>query len=143
MYNTEVKLTSARNVQFSVVSFGKNVKVKINNKNYDLKKVNNYTPLFKASINVGNNTTIYQYIEDNKTESFNRSLNKDKTKTDNDFYGKKDTVKKLPQFPILYEWKRSVGKGVLFDDSYIPTVHIYGTNSQKFFKIKIYILILL
>jgi len=47
--------TSARKVKFSVVSFGKIVKVNIGSKSYSLTKVNNYTPLFQSTINVSDN----------------------------------------------------------------------------------------
>jgi len=47
-----ISTTSARNVKFSVVSFGKSVKVKIGDSSYSLTKLNSYTPLFQSTIKV-------------------------------------------------------------------------------------------
>jgi len=49
-----ISVSSARNVKFSIVSFGKTVKVKIGSKKYALTKVNNYTPLFQTTVTVNN-----------------------------------------------------------------------------------------
>jgi len=50
-----VSATTARNVKFSVVSFGQSVKVEIGDKNYSLTKLNNDTPLFQSTIEVSDN----------------------------------------------------------------------------------------
>jgi len=44
--------TSARKVKFSVVGFGKTVKVKIGSSSYSLTKYDDDTPLYQATINV-------------------------------------------------------------------------------------------
>ncbi|KAL6597702.1 coth protein-domain-containing protein [Neocallimastix sp. 'constans'] len=128
-----ISINSARKVKFSVVGFGSNVSVKIGSIKYSLTKRNEYTPLYQSTIEVDNDEISYKYIVDDISENFTRTLDKDETTTHNEFFGRKDTIKKLPQFPSVYEWKRSVGKGELFDDSYIPTVHIYGERSEKLF----------
>eukprot|EP00833_Pecoramyces_ruminatium_P011865 jgi/Orpsp1_1/1185897/evm.model.c7180000095906.1 len=89
------------------------------------------------TISIGACSTItdltYKYIVDDISEDFTRTLDEDETTTHNEFFGRKYTVKKLPQFPTVYKWNKSVGKGELFDDSYIPTVHISGDRSEKLF----------
>jgi len=65
--------------------------------------------------------------------TFKKNLESGKTTTHNEFFGRKYTIKELPQFPSVYKWTKSVGKGELFDDSYIPTVHISGDRSEKLF----------
>jgi len=75
----------------------------------------------------------YTYYVDNVSEGFSRKLANGATTTHNEFFGRKDTVKELPQLPQVYKWTKSVGKGELFDDSYIPTVHITGDKSNKMF----------
>jgi len=131
-----ISVSSARNVKFSIVSFGKTVKVKIGSKKYALTKVNNYTPLFQTTVTVNNGAISYKYIVDGISEDFTRTLAKGEKTTHNEFFGRKDTVKQLPQFKSLGTWTRSIGKGELFDDSYIPTVHIGGTKGLNFFKAK-------
>jgi len=76
----------------------------------------------------------YNYIEDNIKEKFTRSLSSDVTSTYNDFYGRKDTIKALGtfQYPDNH-WDRSIGKTEVFDDSYIPTVHVTGDKVDSFF----------
>jgi len=125
--------TIARNVKFSVVSFGSSVEVQIGSEKYPLTKLNNHVPLYQSTISVNDSSISYKYIVDDVKEDFTRTLESGKTTTHNEFFGRKDTVKELPQLPTVYEWKKSVGKGELFDDSYIPTVHITGNNTEKFF----------
>jgi len=134
-----ISLSTARKVLFSVVVLDKdvnNVFVKIGKKKYALKQYNpkNHTPLYRATLTVSDAAISYNYIANGVSESFTRTLAKNKKKTHNEFFGRKVTVKKLPQFPTLGTWKRSVGKGELFDDSYIPTVHLYGKEIGKFFS---------
>jgi len=125
--------TSARNVKFSIVSFGKSVKVEVGDKSYSLTKYDNDTPLFQSTIEVSDNDISYNYVVDDIPEDFTRTLVKGETTTHNEFYNRKYTIKKIPQLPTIYEWTKSIGKGELFDDSYIPTVHITGATSEKIF----------
>ena len=74
----------------------------------------------------------YKYVADNVKESFSRTLSKGVTTTHNEFFGRKYTIKVLPQLPTLGTWTKSIGKGELFDDSYIPTVHISAKNEVIF-----------
>ncbi|ORX63257.1 hypothetical protein BCR32DRAFT_298491 [Anaeromyces robustus] len=124
---------NARKVLFSVIGFGNKVSVQIGSSTYALTKYDSDTPLYQSTINVSDGAISYKYIVDGKAESFTRSLAKDQTTTHNEFYGRKDTIKKIPQLPTVGKWNRQLPKGELFDDSYIPTVHITGSNSEKLF----------
>jgi len=126
-------VVSSRDVKFSVVAFGKSVSVKIDGKSYTLKKYSEYAPVYQSTISVGSSDVSYNYVVDGISESFSRTLSKSATTTHNEFFGRKYTIKELPQFKQVYKWTRSIGKGELFDDSYIPTVHIYGKKSEKIF----------
>ncbi|ORY37708.1 hypothetical protein LY90DRAFT_459306 [Neocallimastix californiae] len=130
-----VALIYARTVTFSVIAFGSSVKVKIGSSTYDMKKYDKYTPLFRYSANLNSNNYSYYYIVDGEEEPFDRILDGSSTTTHNEFFGRRDTVKKLPEFnhPDKGKWKKSIGKTSLFDDSYIPTVHLYGDNADQTF----------
>jgi len=129
-----IALIYARTVKFSVIAFGKKVEVKIGSTKYTMTKINKYDPVFQYSASLSSSAS-YKYIVDGKEESFTRSLSSSATTTHNEFFGRKDTVKKLPEFshPDKGSWKRSIGKTSLFDDSYIPTVHLYGDNANQTF----------
>jgi len=130
-----IALIYARNVKFSVIAFGSTVKVKIGSNVYDMKRVDKYTPVYRYTASLSNSKYSYKYIVDDEEESFTRSLDASSTTTHNEFFGRKDTIKKLPEFnhPDKGSWKRSIGKTSLFDDSYIPTVHLYGDNADETF----------
>jgi len=130
-----VVLIYARNVKFSVIAFGSSVSVKIGSEIYIMKKINKYTPVYTYTASLTDGTQRYKYIVDGNEEPFTRSLDALATTTFNEFFGRKDTVKVLPEFnhPDKGSWTRSIGKTPLFDDSYIPTVHLYGENANKTF----------
>jgi len=129
-----ISLIYARTVKFSVIAFGDKVEVKIGNTKYAMTKINKYDPVFQYSASLSSAVS-YKYVVDGKEESFTRSLSASDTTTHNEFFERKDTVKKLPEFnhPDKGSWKRSIGKTSLFDDSYIPTVHLYGENANQTF----------
>ncbi|ORX84956.1 hypothetical protein BCR32DRAFT_230104 [Anaeromyces robustus] len=128
-----VTIAASRSVKFSVVAFGKSVSVKIGSQSYSLKKYSSYAPVYQGTITVGNADVSYKYVVDGISEIFTRTISKSSSTTHNEFFGRKYTIKTLPQFKQVYKWTKSVGKGELFDDSYIPTVHIYGSKSEKIF----------
>lgn len=132
---TSFGLTYSRTVKFNVISFGSKVKVNVNGSTYDLAPESSTEPYFTGSVDVPDGDDItYNYIEDNIKEKFTRSLSSDVTSTYNDFYGRKDTIKALGtfQYPDNH-WDRSIGKTEVFDDSYIPTVHVTGDKVDSFF----------
>lgn len=130
-----IALIYARSVKFSVIAFGSSVEVKIGSNTYIMTKVDKYTPVFRYNASLTSSDYSYKYIVDGKEEPFTRTLDGSSTTTHNEFFGRKDTIKILPEFnhPDKGSWKRSIGKTSLFDDSYIPTVHIYGDNAESTF----------
>jgi len=127
---------STRTVSFKVISFGSKTQVRINNKTYRLKPYNDDEILYAGKIsNAPDGEFQYQYIVDGVKESFNRTLSKSTKITNIEFFGRKDTVKKLKAFSYPNNnWNKSIGKTELFDDSYIPTIHITGSKVDNFFK---------
>jgi len=127
----------AREATFKLISFGKKAQVQIvNGAKYDLSLLNNDV-LYGVTIDAPENEFQYYYIIDNEKEGFKRSFAEDITSTHNEFFGRKDTLKELKTFkrPEGFKtWDRTIGKTELFDDSYIPTIHITGSKAKKFFK---------
>lgn len=71
----------------------------------------------------------YKYVVDGVAEPFDRILTDIyRPSTHNDFYGRARTVQKLLNLPWPFkdQWQRSFGLTPLFDDSYIPTIHLSG-----------------
>ncbi|ORX77251.1 hypothetical protein BCR32DRAFT_208105 [Anaeromyces robustus] len=128
----------SRSVIFKIISFGTKTQVKIvGGKKYTLKPVGNDEILYGGRVNNAPEGEFnYYYIIDGVKEEFERTFSADRTRTFNDFFGREETVMELNTFehpPSLKTWDRSVGKSKLFDDSYIPTVHITGDYTEEFF----------
>jgi len=129
-----------RTVTFRVIAFGSKVQLKIvksNNKvkTYNLSLDENDEILYVRDINnVPEGSFKYYYVVDGKKETFKRKIGAKTKKTYLDFYGRKDTVRKLKKFTFPNNnWNRSIGKTELFDDSYIPTIHITGKTADSLF----------
>jgi len=131
-----IEIVNARDVIFKVIGFGSNIQVSVNGQVYNLVNKDKDQPMFKGKLLNAPETAIqYFYIMDGKQENFVRTLDAGVSKTYNDFFNRKDTVKKLEQFQKLSTpWTRSIGDTSLFDDSYTPTVHITGKKAKEFFK---------
>jgi len=127
-----------RKVEFNVISFGQKTYVKIvDGDKYKLSPIASDDILYRGSVsNAPNESFQYFYIVDDEEENFVRTFDSNINVTYNEFYGRKDTIKPLKTFnhpPNLSHWNRSIGKTTLFDDSYIPTLHITGSNAENFF----------
>ncbi|KAL6591139.1 hypothetical protein LY90DRAFT_702018 [Neocallimastix californiae] len=126
---------SKRTVTFKVIAFGGIVQVNILKvKRYNIKPNNIEDPLFTGKISCPDGEFEYNYVVDGIEEPFVRKMTANATSTFNEFYGRKETVKPLGQFQYPdNHWNRSIGKTSLFDDSYIPTIHISGVKTENFF----------
>ncbi|OUM62627.1 hypothetical protein PIROE2DRAFT_11059 [Piromyces sp. E2] len=127
-----------RKASFKLISFGKKAQLQIvNGSKYDLSALNDDVLYGVTVSNAPDNAFQYYYIIDGEKESFKRSFAKGASTTHNEFFGRKDTVKELKTFkhPKNFKtWDRTIGKTELFDDSYIPTIHITGSKAKKFFQ---------
>jgi len=123
-----------RPVTFKVISFGTKTQVYVNGKKYTL-PASTGEPFFKGKLTTApDGEFTYYYIVDGVKENFKRKCAANATATYNDFYGRKDTIKPLETFKYPdNHWNRSIGKTTLFDDSYIPTIHMTGSVTEKFF----------
>lgn len=131
-----IGLSYCRSVVFSVIAFGKKTQIVVGSKKYTLPNPTSTEPLFRGKLsNASDDAISYYYIVDGVKENFTRTLEPGLTKTYNDFYGREKTIQKLETFSYPNSnWNRSIGKTNLFDDSYIPTIHLTGNNTQAFFK---------
>ncbi|ORX48689.1 hypothetical protein BCR36DRAFT_584243 [Piromyces finnis] len=128
----------SRNATFKLISFGSKAQLQIVDGNiYDLSLLNDDILYGTTVSDAPEGSFKYYYIIDGKKESFKRTFKKGDTSTHNEFFGRKDTLKELKTFkrPENFKtWDRTIGKTELFDDSYIPTIHITGSKAKKFFK---------
>ncbi|ORX55494.1 hypothetical protein BCR36DRAFT_410414 [Piromyces finnis] len=129
-----VSIAYSRTVHFKFLGFGEKAEVIVDNKKYSLTRTAG-EPYFSAKVNViPAGYFKYKYVLDNVEEDFERECPLEMTKTYIDFYGRKDTIKELGKFQYSENhWNRSIGKTNLFDDSYIPTIHITGNKTETFF----------
>jgi len=128
----------SRTVTFKIISFGEKTQVKIvGGKKYRLFSIGGDELLYGGRVsNAPDGEFEYYYIIDGVKEEFTRIFTADMTSTYNEFFGRKNTIQPLNTFehpPSLPTWDRSVGKLDLFDDSYIPTIHITGNTTENFF----------
>eukprot|EP00833_Pecoramyces_ruminatium_P000140 jgi/Orpsp1_1/1174172/evm.model.c7180000049157.1 len=128
----------SRTATFKVISFGYKTQIKIHHgKKFNLTPIEKNDILHTVTVkNLPDEAFKYYYIVDGVKEDFYRTFDIKLNSTYNEFYGRKDTIKKLKSFKHptkLTNWNRSIGRTSLFDDSYIPTVHITGNNTEKLF----------
>jgi hypothetical protein len=124
-----------RFVNFSIIAFGNEASVTFNGKTLPMKKVDAYSNVHTVSGICPDTEFEYSYTVDGKSEGFTRTLPANVLTTHNEFFGRKETIRKLKGLgypPEKPQWTRSIGKTDLFDDSYIPTV-IFDDASREFF----------
>jgi len=126
----------SRVVNFKVIAFGSKVQVKIEKKTYTLKLDKNDDILYIGKISKAPEGAFnYQYIVDGVKEPFTRKCDTKTKTTFIEFYGRKDTTKKLKTFSYPNgQWNKSIGKTPLFDESYIPTIHMTGKTVDQLMK---------
>lgn len=76
----------------------------------------------------------YKYVVDGQAEAFDRTVAGEHVRngrTHNDFFGRQATVQRLPKLSLPFDdqWKRGLGLTPMFDDSYIPTIHLSGDKA--------------
>jgi len=126
----------SRDVTFKVISFGSKTQLKIvDGSKYNLPLVKNDEILYGGKVtNLPDTDIKYYYIVDGVKEPFTRIIELNKSNTDNEFFGREQTVKKLEEFSYPdNHWNRATENTPLFDTSYIPTVHIVGGDAETFF----------
>jgi len=127
----------SRSITFKLISFGEKSQVKISgrSKKYDLTPIDNDEILYGVTVEDAPDSSFkYYYIVDGKSEGFYRVFDSTKDSTHNEFFERKETTKKLKTFkhpPNFSEWNRSLGTAKPFDDDYIPTIHIFGNNTEE------------
>jgi len=126
----------SRVVNFKVIAFGSKVQVYIDGKKYSLSLDKNDEILYVGKIsNAPDGKFKYHYVVDGVKENFERTCTKNTKSTYLEFFGRQETVKELPNFSYPGEkWKKSIGRTDLFDQSYIPTIHITGKDVNKMMK---------
>ncbi|KAJ3056408.1 hypothetical protein HK097_007021 [Rhizophlyctis rosea] len=126
----------ARDVQFRVVSFeGQKVDVNINGATAALTAAAG-GPYFTgtASVADGAGDIIYLYVVDGKPENGTRILPSGATRTYNDLIGRTVSYRKLPLFPNPFptkpKWTRESNPLPLYDDGFVPILHITAPPEQ-------------
>jgi len=126
----------SREVNFRVIAFGNRVQVNVNGQIYNLKLKKDDDILYVGKLETAPDEKFnYYYIVDGKKETFTRVCKKSTVYTNLDFFERKDTVKTLKTFSYPNgKWDKSIGRTLLFDQSYIPTIHITGDTVNQLMK---------
>jgi len=124
-----------RIVSFNLITFGNQVSVTFNGKTLAMNPLDDYSRVYGISSLCPDEEFEYTYNVDGESEGFSRTLPTKQLTTHNEFFGRKETVSELKGLGYpkdKSQWKRSIGKTPLFDDSYIPTV-IIDNDSKDYF----------
>ncbi|KAJ3021885.1 hypothetical protein HKX48_007565 [Thoreauomyces humboldtii] len=118
-------LAHAVPMTFNVISFSQATSVNIGGTDHPLTAADSV--LWTGSVETGTATT-YRYTADGVTEAFDRAINASLTTTHYELVNRTQTTVTLPPFPQPIatnpQWTREAAKLPLYDDSYIPTIHI-------------------
>ncbi|ORX86803.1 hypothetical protein BCR32DRAFT_240659 [Anaeromyces robustus] len=122
--------TLTRTVQFSVISFGVEVKLNVVGNILLMIKEDSGIPLWTLTTEIPDEDVTYNYIQDN-VEDVSRTLKKGAITTHNELIGRQVTEYEMLEFnyPDEPKWDRSIGQTNLFDDTYIPTFVFSGYNT--------------
>jgi len=117
----------ARSVNFSIISFGVDVKLNVGGNVVPMLKNDPTIPLWTVTTEVPDDEIKYFYVQDAQND-VERTLAKGVTTTYNELIGREVTTYNMLEFTYPDEpaWDRSIGQTKLFDDSYIPTFVISG-----------------
>lgn len=125
---------------FNAVAFGTQVQVRLSGgETVPLTQPFADQPYFTGSADVSG-TVSYKIVVDGEEEAFEREFPAGRSSTFNNFFGRKETIKHLPQLGLPFEgelgdrWTRSMGRVGPFNDTYIPTVHITGSAADDAFR---------
>jgi len=117
----------ARNVQFSVISFGSDVKLNVGGNPIQMNKADPTIPYWTVTTEVSDDELKYHYVQDS-VDDVERTLKKGEKTTYNELIGRQQTIYNMVEFqyPDEPKWGRSIGRTKLFDATYIPTFVFSG-----------------
>ncbi|CAO3596830.1 unnamed protein product [Absidia cylindrospora] len=129
-----VAMTNAATVTFNVIAPGASeVQVSVNGQQTKLNAKDADVPLFSGQMDAPDDAK-YKYVVGGTAEEFDRSLEKGRTATRNDFYNRPVTYANIPQLPWPIktnpQWTRGGDPTPLFDSNYIPSVFITGDAAE-------------
>ncbi|KAI8388794.1 coth protein-domain-containing protein [Radiomyces spectabilis] len=128
-----VACSNAAQVTFKVIAPGATqAQVSVNGQTIDLTAKEPDVPYFTGTAEVGDQAK-YKYVVGGTAEAFERTLEKGRTSTRNDFFDRPVTYANIPQLPNPIKdnpWTRGDGPQPLFDSNYIPTVFVNGDAAQ-------------
>ncbi|KAG0165278.1 hypothetical protein DFQ28_011071 [Apophysomyces sp. BC1034] len=128
-----VACSNAAQINFRVVAPGAtDVNVSVNGQTTKLAAADPNVPYFTGKAEAADGTK-YKYVVNGQAEGFDRTLEKGRTSTRNDFHNRPVTYANIPKLPWPIKdnmWSRSDGDVAMFDDNYIPTVFMTGNAAE-------------
>ncbi|KAL1930961.1 hypothetical protein VTP01DRAFT_10098 [Rhizomucor pusillus] len=124
----------AGSVTFRVIAPGStDVKVSINGQQSQLTQQDPNIPYFIGQAELSNDAK-YKYVAGGTEEPFDRTLDKGRSSTRNDFFNRSVTYANIPELPWPIkdkpQWTRGGSQAAIFDTNYIPSIFIVGDKAE-------------